>query len=114
MDTMYIKDFETFTHQEAEDAILAWLDQLDTGGVLEFACLDFAYVVGLYLGDRESLPEVSKLLFGNSRRAVWSEISIARMLLLNGFGKVWTGHVEGYPKHMFHVKAVKMVSTSFI
>ena len=114
MEPLYIKDFEALTHQQVVEMLPIWLSQLDYGGTLEFACLNFAYVIDLYACNHDSLSEVSTLLFEGGRRAVWSEISIARMLLLNGFAKVWTGRVEEYPKHMFYVKAMKLVSTSFI
>lgn len=114
MGNIYLKDFETLTHQQAVEMVPVWLEQLDYGGVLEFSCLDFAYVVGLYISARDSLPVVSALLFDGARRSVWSEVSVARMLLVNGFRKVWTGHVDEDPAYIFHVKAMKLVGTSFI
>lgn len=108
MGTIYLKDFETLTYQQAVEMVPEWLAQLEHGGVLEFTCLDFAYVVRLYSMDPDSLPRMSALLFDEGRCALWNEVGIARMLLTNGFTKVWTGHTEEDPEHTFRVKAMKL------
>lgn len=101
-----IEGVEYLDYPSVKKLVLELFSGLQPGARLEFILDDLQYFLAYYTANRV-VDEVFTSNVFNGRRSMWDELSIAEMLLVSGFPKVWTGRVEGLPDTKFLVKAIR-------
>ena len=106
-DFVAIDQFGMLLFAEAPQVCTEALRVLKDGGIFEVSGVDFLWIVQRYqaIGEVDSL--LGDALYGTTRRAVWDEKTLAKVLLLSGFYKAWVGRVTELPRHMILAKALK-------
>lgn len=105
---LLIEDFERLTMEDAREVLKEAFRVMVPGGVVEFAVLNFWWIVEKYSCQCGTDSEMGQILFGETRRAVWDDRTIAKELLKAGFYRVWCGCVAEYPVYMMYCKALKI------
>jgi predicted SAM-dependent methyltransferase len=106
---IFIEDFERLTMEDAREVLREAYRILVRGGVVECAVLKWGWLVERYITRNGTDPEMGEMLFGETRRAVWDDRTLAKEMLKAGFYRVWCGAVAEYPVWKMYAKALKFI-----